>query len=51
MIGELYVLKAAKPLYEGRECLELEEEFLLTRIILAIIKKAKKYGFLRRATK
>ena len=51
MIGELYLLKAAKPLYEGRENLELEEEFVLTEIILAIIEKANKYGFVRRATK
>ena len=51
MIGELYVLKATKPLYEGHECLELEEEFLLTGIILAIVDKAKKYGFVHRATK
>ena len=51
MIGELYALRAAKPLYEGREHLELEEEFLLTGIIPAIIEKAKKYGFVRRATK
>ena len=51
MIGELYALRAAKTLYEGREHLELEEEFLLTGIIPAIIEKAKKYGFVRRATK
>ena len=51
MIGELYVLRATKPLYHGRECLELEEEFLLTRVIPPIIKKSKKYGFVCRATK
>ena len=51
MIGELYVLKDAKPLYEGRECLELEEEFLLIAIIPTVIKKAKKYRFVRKATK
>ena len=51
MIGELYVLKVAKPLYEGCECLELEQEFLLTGIILAMIEREKKYGFGRRATK
>ena len=51
MIGELYVLKATLPLDQGRECLALEEEFLLTGIIPKVIEKAKKYGFVRRACK
>ena len=51
MIGELYVLKATLPLYQGRECLELEEEFLLTKKLPKSIEKAKKYGFVRRASK
>ena len=33
MIGELYVVKAILPLYQGREGLALEEEFLLTGVI------------------
>ena len=51
MIGELCVLKATLPFYQERECLELEEEFLLTGEFPAFIKKAKKYGFVRRASK
>ena len=49
MICELYVLKATLPLYQGRESMELEEEFLLTRIVPKNIEKARKYGFMRRA--
>ena len=49
MIGELYVLKATLPLYQGRESLELEEEFLLTGIVPKNIEKARKYGFMCRA--
>ncbi|MCO5582167.1 hypothetical protein L7F22_036057 [Adiantum nelumboides] len=51
MFGELYVLKATLPFYRGRECLELEEEFLLIGVILAVIEKAKKYGFVHRASR
>ena len=51
MIGELYVVKAILPLYQGRESLALEKEFLLTRVIPKVVEKAKKYGFLRRAYK
>ena len=51
MIGDVYLLKAPNPLYEGRDCLELEEDFLLTGIIPTIIKKAKGYGLVHRATK
>ena len=51
MIGEVYVLKATLPLYQGRECLKLEEEFLLIGDIPASIEKAKKYGFVHRASK
>ena len=51
LIGELYVVKAILPLYQGREGLALEEEFLLTGVIPKVIEKAKKYGFLRRAYK
>ena len=51
MIGELYVLKADLPLYRGRESLTQEEEFLLTGVIPNVIEKAKRYGFVRRASK
>ena len=51
MIGELYVVKAILPLYQGREGLALEEELLLTGVIPKVIEKAKKYGFLRRGYK
>ena len=51
MIGELYVVKAILPLYQGREGLALEEEFLLTGVIPKVIEKAKKYGFLHKAYK
>ena len=45
------MLKATLPLYQGHECLALEEEFLLTGVIPKVIEKAKKYGFVRRACK
>ncbi|MCO5577623.1 hypothetical protein L7F22_031454 [Adiantum nelumboides] len=51
MIGEIFVLKADRPLYCGREILAREEEFLLTRVVPKDIEKPKKYGFLRRAYK
>ena len=51
MIGELYVLKATLPLYQGCECLALEEEFLLTGVVPKVIEKAKKYGFVCRVCK
>ena len=52
MIGELYVVKAILPFYQGREGLALEEEFLLTGAIPKVIdEKAKKYGFLCKAYK
>ncbi|MCO5586261.1 hypothetical protein L7F22_040200 [Adiantum nelumboides] len=51
MIGEIFVLKADRPLYCGREILAHEEEFLLTGVVPKDIEKPKKYGFLRRAYK
>ncbi|MCO5554568.1 hypothetical protein L7F22_008098 [Adiantum nelumboides] len=51
MIGEIFVLKADRPLYCGREILAREEEFLLTGVVPKDIEKPKKYGFLRRAYK
>ncbi|MCO5595840.1 hypothetical protein L7F22_049891 [Adiantum nelumboides] len=51
MIGKIFVLKADRPLYCGREILAREEEFLLTRVVPKDIEKPKKYGFLRRAYK
>ncbi|MCO5548625.1 hypothetical protein L7F22_002085 [Adiantum nelumboides] len=51
MIGEIFVLKADRPLYCGREILACEEEFLLTGVVPKDIEKPKKYGFLRRAYK
>ncbi|MCO5584209.1 hypothetical protein L7F22_038132 [Adiantum nelumboides] len=51
MIGEIFVLKADRPLYCGSEILAREEEFLLTGVVPKDIEKPKKYGFLRRAYK
>ncbi|MCO5614358.1 hypothetical protein L7F22_068637 [Adiantum nelumboides] len=51
MIGEIFVLKADRPLYCGREILAREEEFLLTGVVPKDIEKPNKYGFLRRAYK
>ena len=51
MIGELFVVKADLPLYCGRESLAREETFSLTSIIPQAIEKAKKYGFVHRASK
>ncbi|MCO5597162.1 hypothetical protein L7F22_051238 [Adiantum nelumboides] len=48
MIGEIFMLKADRPLNYGREILEREEEFLLTGVVPKDIEKPKKYGFLRR---
>ncbi|MCO5591440.1 hypothetical protein L7F22_045423 [Adiantum nelumboides] len=51
MIGEIFVLKADRPLYCGREILAREEEFLLIGVVAKDIEKPKKYGFLHRAYK
>ncbi|MCO5584216.1 hypothetical protein L7F22_038140 [Adiantum nelumboides] len=51
MIGEIFVLKADRLLYCGREILAHEEEFLLPGVVSNDIEKPKKYGFLRRAYK
>ena len=51
MTSELDVLNAALPLYQGHECLALEEEFLLIGVIPKVIEKAKKYGFVHKACK
>ena len=48
MIGELYVLKTTKPLYEGHECLDLEEPFLLIWIVPIVIQKSKKYSIVHK---
>ena len=45
------MVKADKPLYQGRETLTKEEEFLLIGIIPKNIEKSKKYGFVRRSSK
>lgn len=44
-------MKANLPLYPGRETLAMEEEFLLTGLVLESLDKAKKYGFIRIACK
>ena len=51
MINEVFVIRADMPLYHGRESLAKEEEFLLTGIIPSDVEKAKRYGFVRRASK
>ncbi|MCO5590464.1 hypothetical protein L7F22_044434 [Adiantum nelumboides] len=51
MIGKIFVLKADRPLYCGREILVHEEEFLLTGVVPKDIENPKKYGFLLRAYK
>ena len=51
MINEVFVIRADMPLYHGRESLAKEEEFLLTGIIPSNVEKAKRYGFVRRASK
>ena len=49
MIGELYVVKAILPLYQGCEGLSLQKKILLIGVIQKFIDKEKKYGFLRKA--